>query len=160
MLFRSLPKVHQADAAVLVDEERIRAEVARDDAHAAVQPLEREDDARANVAHRVGGEPQANLLDEMGELARDIDAMTEKLQRFNQNQQELARNISHELRSPLSRMQVALDIAKQSNGNNAEFDRISKEIETLNEMIEYITTLSLNDDVVISSGHMVSRHEF
>ena len=42
-------------------------------------------------------------------------------------------------------MQVALDIAKQSNGNNAEFDRISKEIETLNEMIEYILKYSKMD---------------
>ena len=97
--------------------------------------------------------------DEMGELARDIDAMTEKLQHFNQNQQELARNISHELRSPLSRMQVALDIAKQSNGNNAEFDRISKEIETLNEMIEYILKYSKIDQASTEEATIVNIEE-
>ena len=97
--------------------------------------------------------------DEMGELARDIDAMTEKLQRFNQNQQELARNISHELRSPLSRMQVALDIAKQSNGNNAEFDRISKEIETLNEMIEYILKYSKMDQARTEVASLINIDE-
>ena len=85
--------------------------------------------------------------------------MTEKLQRFNQNQQELARNISHELRSPLSRMQVALDIAKQSNGNNAEFDRISKEIETLNEMIEYILKYSKMDQASTEVASLINIDE-
>ena len=97
--------------------------------------------------------------DEMGELARDIDSMAERLQNFNQNQQELARNISHELRSPLSRMQVALDIATQSSGNNAELDRISKEIETLNELIEYILKYSKMDQNVDEQSSLINLND-
>ncbi len=83
--------------------------------------------------------------DEMGELARDIDAMTKKLYRASENQQEMARNISHELRSPLSRMLVALDIATQKTGEHVELDRIRGEINTLNELIEYILKYSKLD---------------
>tara|TARA_B000000477_G_scaffold121651_1_gene124568 strand:+ start:68 stop:889 length:822 start_codon:yes stop_codon:yes gene_type:complete len=97
--------------------------------------------------------------DEMGELARDIDTMAERLQNFNQNQQELARNISHELRSPLSRMQVALDIATQSSGNNAELDRIRKEIETLNELIEYILKYSKMDQNVDEQSSLINLND-
>ena len=87
----------------------------------------------------------SNRNDEMGELGRDIDAMTEKLFRASENHQEMARNISHELRSPLSRMLVALEIAAQKTGEKIELDRIKGEINTLNELIEYILKYSKLD---------------
>jgi two-component system sensor histidine kinase CpxA len=46
--------------------------------------------------------------DELGMLARDFDSMADKLARAAAQQTELSRNISHELRSPLARMRVAL----------------------------------------------------
>ncbi len=87
----------------------------------------------------------SNRNDEMGELARDLDAMTEKLYRASENHHEMARNISHELRSPLSRMHVALEIAEQKTGKNVELERIKREINTLNDLIEYILKYSKLD---------------
>jgi two-component system sensor histidine kinase CpxA len=53
--------------------------------------------------------------DEFGLLARDFDAMADKLQRSARQQTELSRNISHELRSPLARMKVALEMLPEGD---------------------------------------------
>ncbi|MBK6587882.1 MAG: hypothetical protein IPG22_06160 [Acidobacteria bacterium] len=59
-------------------------------------------------------------------------------------QQRLNSDISHELRSPLARLNVALEIAKQkSNPDSAPFlDRIETESTRLNEMISRLLTLA------------------
>jgi signal transduction histidine kinase len=76
--------------------------------------------------------------DELGMLARDFDAMAEKLQRAAAQQTELSRNISHELRSPLARLKVAMELAKRKTGELPEFDRIDEETERLDRLIGQI----------------------
>jgi signal transduction histidine kinase len=76
--------------------------------------------------------------DELGMLARDFDAMAEKLQRAAAQQTELSRNISHELRSPLARLRVAMELARRKTGELAEFDRIDDETEKLDRLIGQI----------------------
>lgn len=85
-----------------------------------------------------------NRHDELGALARDFDEMAERIESLVTSQQRLTRDISHELRSPLSRMNVALEIAKQKsgNGNSAVLERIENESQRLNEMISQILTLA------------------
>jgi len=85
-----------------------------------------------------------NRRDELAELARDFDVMAERIESLVTSQQRLSRDVSHELRSPLARMNVALEIAKQKSNGVASpvLDRIEAESNRLNEMISRLLTLS------------------
>ncbi len=83
--------------------------------------------------------------DEIGMLAHDLDAMAGKLERAAEQQSELTRNISHELRSPLARLRVALELARRRlklEGDVPEFARIDREIDRLDELIGQILSYS------------------
>ncbi len=83
--------------------------------------------------------------DELGDLVRDFNRMAERIERLVTAQKQLVRDISHELRSPLARLGVALGIARRNSpaGASAALDRIEREAERLNEMIGELLTLSL-----------------
>ena len=96
------------------------------------------------VAERVG-----NRSDEIGLLAKDFDRMADGLERAWQQQAELTQNVSHELRSPLARLRVALELVRRKTGELPELARIDAETERLDEMIGQILELSrLNADRV------------
>ena len=63
--------------------------------------------------------------------------MTNRIRKLIETQKRLLRDISHELRSPLARMQVAIDLAykKYKPSDTDEFDRIEQEIEQLDSLI-------------------------
>ena len=92
-----------------------------------------EGNMNSRVASSVG-----QRRDELGMLARDFDVMAEKLQHAAAQQTELSRNISHELRSPLARLRVAMELAKRKTGELPEFDRIDDETERLDRLIGQI----------------------
>ena len=71
-------------------------------------------------------------------LGRDFDSMAEKLQQAAQRQTEMSRNISHELRSPLARIRVAVELARRKAGNLQEFERLDQEAERLDSLIGQI----------------------
>jgi len=85
--------------------------------------------------------------DELGSLARDFDSMAASLQKAANRQAELSRNVSHELRSPLARMRVALELARQKAGALPELDRIDEESERLNRLIGQLLSYSRLDSV-------------
>ncbi|MEP6946092.1 MAG: ATP-binding protein [Acidobacteriota bacterium] len=82
--------------------------------------------------------------DELADLARDFDVMAERIESLITSQQRLTQDVSHELRSPLARMNVALEILKQKSTPEMRpmIDRIETESERLNEMIARILTLA------------------
>lgn len=94
----------------------------------------------ARVTEHVG-----KRRDEIGLLAQDFDRMADELQRAWLQQTELTRNVSHELRSPLARLRVALELARRKTGDVAELDRIDKETERLDELIGRILEYSRLD---------------
>lgn len=89
------------------------------------------------------GMPSSRRHDETAELVRDFDRMAERLQTLVTAQQRLLTDISHELRSPLARLNVALELARQRSGSDASsaLDRIDRETTRLNEMIQRLLTL-------------------
>lgn len=102
--------------------------------------------AEGNLAARVT--PQlGNRQDELIELATDFDHMTERLQVLLNSHKQLLSDASHELRSPLARLQVALGIAQQRNPEaiSNELQRIELEAERLNELIGQLLSLSRLD---------------
>lgn len=83
--------------------------------------------------------------DELGLLAADFDRMADELQRAWQKQTELTRNVSHELRSPLARLRVALELVRRKTGDLDELDKIDVETERLDELIGRILEYSRLD---------------
>jgi two-component system sensor histidine kinase CpxA len=83
--------------------------------------------------------------DEIADLGWDFDTMAERIEALVDAQQRLLRDISHELRSPLARLNVALELARQRSGENNgnALDRIERESERLNELISELLTLTL-----------------
>ena len=82
--------------------------------------------------------------DEIVELANDFDYMAEQLQALIESHKQLLRDASHELRSPLARLQVALGLARQRGDESTtqELDRIEREAERLNDLIGQLLTLA------------------
>jgi len=82
--------------------------------------------------------------DEMAELVRDFDAMAGRLEALVTAQGRLLNDISHELRSPLARLNVALGLVRQRSGPDAQgaLDRIDLEANRLNELIGRLLTIA------------------
>ncbi len=82
--------------------------------------------------------------DEIGDLVRDFNVMAGRLESLVNSQNRLIRDISHELRSPLTRLGVALELARGQAGDAAvaSLDRIEQESEQLNTMIGNLLTLA------------------
>ncbi|HEX6716688.1 MAG TPA: ATP-binding protein [Pyrinomonadaceae bacterium] len=99
--------------------------------------------AEGNLGARVSTK-LAKRRDEVGQLGRDFNTMAERLQSMVKAQQRLLGDISHELRSPLARLGVALGLARQRSGPeaNGALDRIERESDNLNEMISQLLTLT------------------
>ena len=82
--------------------------------------------------------------DEFGALARDFNRMADRVQGLMSARQKLLRDVSHELRSPLARLQLAAGLARQRGGPEVEreIDRIELEAERLNELIGRILSFT------------------
>ena len=94
-------------------------------------------DFSTRVAERIG-----KRRDEIGLLGRDFDRMADELQRAAERQTELTRNVSHELRSPLARLRVALELARRRAGELPELEKIDRETERLDDLIGQILEFS------------------
>jgi two-component system sensor histidine kinase CpxA len=82
--------------------------------------------------------------DELAQLVRDFDGMAGRIESLVTAQARLLNDVSHELRSPLARLNVALGLARQRTGPQAEpaLDRIEREAERLNELIGRLLTIA------------------
>jgi len=81
--------------------------------------------------------------DEFSVVAQDFDAMVERLSVLVRAREELLHDVSHELRSPLARLQLATGLARQTPESvNASLDRIDEEARRLDKMIGELLTLS------------------
>jgi signal transduction histidine kinase len=98
--------------------------------------------AAGDLTARTGFTPSRGH-DEMSELVRDFDTMAERLENLVNAQGRLLKDISHELRSPLARLNVALELARQRAGPEAgsALERIDLEANRLNELIGRLLTI-------------------
>lgn len=98
--------------------------------------------AAGDLQARVGANiPQRQ--DEFGQLANDFNLMAERLQLMQQANRRLLRDVSHELRSPLARLAVALEIArgKGAEGIRPELERIELESARLETLVNDVLDL-------------------
>ncbi len=88
----------------------------------------------------------ARRRDELGVLARDFEEMARRLRELLRGRERLLRDVSHELRSPLARMQVAVALGRQPGGDVAQsLQRIESEAARLDGLIDQVLKLSRLD---------------
>lgn len=83
--------------------------------------------------------------DELGDLVRDFNSMAERIEQLISQQRQLIYDVSHELRSPLARLNVALDLSRERKGSDPAFDHMERDLDRLNEMIERLLTIAKID---------------
>jgi signal transduction histidine kinase len=99
--------------------------------------------AAGDLSARVGP-TLGNRKDEISRLALDFDRMAERIESLLDSQRILLRDISHELRSPLARLNVALELCRKGSDRDVRksLDRIERESGKLNDMIGHLLTLN------------------
>lgn len=118
------------------------------------KPLSRLGEAAAKIAEgrldtRVDPSLR-NRRDEIADLARNFDRMAERIEALITGQRRLLGDVSHELRSPLSRLTVALGLVKQGPAEEAaeNLERIGLEARRLDTLIGQLLALSRIDSGV------------
>jgi len=97
--------------------------------------------AAGDLAPRFG--PGAASGDELVDLGRDFDRMSARLRALMDGQRRLLHDVSHELRSPLARMQAALGLAHQQPDKiGITLERIERESNRMDQLIGELLTLS------------------
>lgn len=89
-------------------------------------------------------EQLARRPDELGQLGRSFNTLAEQVSALLHNQQRLMRDISHELRSPLARAQLALGLTERQQ-NLQQLPRLKSELERLEQMLDELLTFSKLD---------------
>ena len=99
--------------------------------------------ARGDLTARVGGK-YASRSDEAADLVREFDQMAERVTELIETQRRLIGDISHEIKSPLARLSVALGLARRSAEDYApkQFARMQREIEKISLLVSELLTLA------------------
>jgi two-component system OmpR family sensor kinase len=110
-------------------------------------PVDRLRDATQRIA---AGDLNVRVLpslkgrnDDLGLLAADFDSMAERVRSLLESKQQLLRDVSHELRSPLARLQLALSLAQRGDmGLPENLARIGREADRLEQLIARVLLLA------------------
>jgi len=115
------------------------------------RPLERLSDA----ARRLGGgdlsarapvpAQRARHADELAEVTRAFNDMAERVERLVRGEKELLANVSHELRSPLARIRVALALLAPNGENDRRLADVERDLAELEKLIEDVLTTARLD---------------
>jgi len=98
-------------------------------------------DLSVRVGHQIG-----SRKDELGELAVAFDEMAEKVEKMIQQQKQLLTDISHEIKTPLTRQRLALSLAKDNGASDDLLQKIETQNIKLAELIDSLLTLTRLDE--------------
>jgi len=87
--------------------------------------------ARGDLDHRVVDKGR----DEHAQMARSFNTMTDRLVRIIRGQRELLAGASHELRSPLARMKLGIELVRERGAEPSRLDELEGEIDTLDALV-------------------------
>lgn len=89
------------------------------------------------------GDAMGRRQDELADLGQDFDRMAERLQTLVESQRRLLHDVSHELRSPLARLQAAAGLMRQQPERGAELvERIERDIARMDRLVGELLTLA------------------
>ena len=98
--------------------------------------------------------------DEIGHLSHTFNVMAERIELLMTAERRLLLDISHELRSPLARLSVAVELARMGEDVNSHLDRIQKEADRLNALVgELLQVTRAEGDASRLRSHTVELHE-
>lgn len=97
--------------------------------------------ADGDLEHRV----TARGHDEVAAMGRSFNAMAERVRGMIVGQKELTAGVSHELRSPLTRMRLSLELLRQGKGGEERIADLESEIDTLDALVEELLLSSRID---------------
>lgn len=100
--------------------------------------------AAGDLSARAGSRP-AHRHDEIGDLVRDFNAMAARIEDLVSRQRQLISDVSHELRSPLARLNIALDLGRGRKGEDPAFEQMQEDIQLMSEMIGRLLTIAKLD---------------
>lgn len=83
--------------------------------------------------------------DEIGGLVRDFNAMASRIEQLVLQQRQLMFDMSHELRSPLARLNVALDLEREKNNGDEILSQMEQDLNVMNEMIARLLMIAKLD---------------
>lgn len=114
------------------------------------QPIRRLRNGFSELAQgRLGVRLQAQMgrrRDELADLAGDFDSMAERLQQLIASRERMLHVVSHELRSPLARIHLAVGLARQDPRRlESTLERIELESQRLDKMVGEVLTLARAD---------------
>jgi len=118
--------------------------------------------AGGNLETRVG-DAMGHRNDELSDLGKDFDRMADRLQSLIDAQRRLLHDVSHELRSPLARLQAAADLMRQQPERSAEFvERIERDSGRMDKLVGELLTLARLDagmagklDEIVDLGEII-----
>lgn len=85
---------------------------------------------------------------EVSNLATVFDSMADRIQALINRQQRLFHDVSHEIRSPLARIDVALDLIRQDPKRTPKaLDRIQQEVNNIDSLVESLLTYARLDNL-------------
>lgn len=99
--------------------------------------------------------------DEVGLLANSFNQMADRIQTLRETERELLSNVAHELRTPLARIRVALEIAEESDGATAKkaLLGINEDLRELESLIEDVFTATRLQSSVDGAGLVLRKGE-
>lgn len=107
--------------------------------------------ARGRLQTRVGS-AMASRKDELSHLGMAFDRMAERLQRLLESERRMLHDVSHELRSPLARLQAATELMHQQPARAPEcIGRIERDVARLDRLVGEILTVARMDAGIIES---------
>jgi two-component system OmpR family sensor kinase len=108
--------------------------------------------AAGDLKVRLGGN-WMRRRDEIADMASDFNKMAARLEELVTSRDRLLADISHELRSPLSRLYLAIALARQSPEKMLQsFERIGREADKLDEMVGELLALSKLESGITASN--------
>lgn len=116
--------------------------------------------AGGKLETRIGGAMRGRR-DELADLGKDFDRMASRLQGLLDSQRRLLHDVSHELRSPLARLQAAADLMQQQPERAGEFiERIERDMGRMDKLVgELLTLARLDAGMTGSLAEEVDLHE-
>ena len=108
-----------------------------------VRPLKRLQNAVVQLGGgKLDSRVDFNRRDEFGELGRAFDQMAQRIESLLTAERLLLQDISHELRSPLTRLRFALDLARGKEPAESAFQRVDREVSRLADLVGQLLQLT------------------